>query len=93
MAKSKQPTPSEQLLELQNLMPTALIERIRSGEASASDLSVARQLLKDNGVIANAAEGTPMRELAKDILPFPSDEDHELAAGAESAPDAATALR
>ena len=43
--------------------------RVRSGEAKASDLNVALQFLKDNGIEGLPAENTPLKELV-DELPF-----------------------
>jgi hypothetical protein len=40
-----------------------------SGECQASDLNVARQFLKDNGIEAGTKQSEPMANLAK-ILPF-----------------------
>jgi len=38
------------LEELHNETAQVLLDRIKSGEATAADLSVARQFLKDNGI-------------------------------------------
>lgn len=49
-----------------------LLRRVESGEASAAELNVARQFLKDNGI--ECAVGKPseaMRGLAK-AMPFPA---------------------
>ena len=51
---------------------TDLLNKIKSGEASSADLSVARQFLKDNGIDCAAGEGTPLHNLA---LSLPFDED------------------
>jgi hypothetical protein len=50
-----------------------LLRRIETGEASSADLSVARQVLKDNGIDANANQSEPLANLAK-ILPFDPEE-------------------
>lgn len=52
----------------------ALAERIKTGEATAADLAVARQFLKDNGV-DNIAKvpNSPLASLS-DSLPFPTPE-------------------
>jgi hypothetical protein len=61
------------LLErLHDLLTADLIEKIESGNATAADLGVARQLLKDNGINAAPRENTPIFRLAT-ALPF-SDE-------------------
>ena len=46
-----------------------LLDRVKSGEATASELSVARQLLKDNGIDQSPQEGNPMTQLAV-VMPF-----------------------
>lgn len=46
-----------------------LLERIRAGEATAADLSVARQFLKDNGVDSTLYHESPIKSLAE-VLPF-----------------------
>jgi hypothetical protein len=73
---------TELLDSLHGELARQLTARIKSGEATASDLNVARQFLKDNGIDAVPREASPLTELAKS-LPFPSaedfaDEDHTL---------------
>lgn len=51
------------------MLAQELLGRIRSGEAAPSDLSVARQFLKDNGIDANTGQSEPLLNLAK-VLPF-----------------------
>ncbi len=46
-----------------------LLERVKSGTATAADLSVARQFLKDNNSDAVAEEGSPLADLARGV-PF-----------------------
>ncbi len=68
--------------DLQNMLGdlvALLHKRIGSGEATAADLNVARQTLKDNGITAPALPGTPMGKLAEAfaargsvVLPFPA---------------------
>jgi hypothetical protein len=48
-----------------------LLRRIKSGEASATDLNVARQFLKDNGIEALPTAHNPLGNLLEG-LPFPS---------------------
>lgn len=62
---------SRELHELLHLLTVnALIEKIKDGAATAADLNVARQLLKDNGVglgvVPNAGELDKLRSQ----LPF-----------------------
>lgn len=46
----------------------ALMKRIKDGTATAADLSVARQFLKDNAIQADPVKGSPLGNLA-DSLP------------------------
>ena len=46
-----------------------LLVRIRSGQATAAELNVAQQMLKDNGVEAAPVKDSGLDSLAK-ILPF-----------------------
>lgn len=50
-----------------------LLERVLSGEATTTDLNVARQFLKDNGVDSIAEKGSPLGDLGK-VLPFNDDD-------------------
>jgi hypothetical protein len=59
-----------QLLErLHTLVTQNLIDKIEAGEATAADLGVARQLLKDNNVNALPNPGTPILRLSES-MPF-----------------------
>jgi hypothetical protein len=60
----------EDLEALHGAMAKALLDRIRDGSATAADLGVARQLLKDNGIDAIAKPGSPLAGI-RDSLPFP----------------------
>ena len=62
-------TKPELMERLHSLLTQNLIDKIESGEATAADLGVARQLLKDNGVNATPAQGTPILRLSQ-ALPF-----------------------
>tara|TARA_A100000164_G_scaffold367271_1_gene389071 strand:- start:1119 stop:1340 length:222 start_codon:yes stop_codon:yes gene_type:complete len=44
-----------------------LLDMIKSGEAKASDLNVARQFLKDNGVECIPVEKNPMEDLMNNL--------------------------
>ena len=55
--------------ELHGALAKALAERISAGEATAADLAVARQFLKDNGVDAIPTDGNGLGKLAQE-LPF-----------------------
>lgn len=50
----------------------ALIDKIKNGEATAADLNVARQLLKDNGVGLGVAPNASEMDKLAGQLPFQS---------------------
>jgi hypothetical protein len=60
---------SEKLKELHEKLCEVLLEKIKSPDVTASELNVARQLLKDNGIDAVPVEGSPLQSLL-DELPF-----------------------
>ena len=60
---------SEKLYGLQDLLIDEFITRIKSGEASPSDLNAARQLLKDNQINATVSNDNPLANLVS-MLPF-----------------------
>ena len=60
---------SKILEELHTETANTLLERIKAGEATAADLSVARQFLKDNGIDSVAFQDSPVSNLAA-VLPF-----------------------
>lgn len=64
--------PKRVLKDLHSLLCDELVRRIRAGEATPSDLNVARQVLKDNCIDQAALEGTPILRLAQS-LPFDSE--------------------
>lgn len=68
MTKSSKAS-QEALEELHGALAKLLAERIKSGTASAADLAVARQFLKDNGIDAIPKEGSPLGDLVNS-LPF-----------------------
>lgn len=59
----------EALEALHGALAKALAHKIASGEATAADLAVARQFLKDNGIDSVATPNNPLGQL-KDQLPF-----------------------
>ena len=67
MSQSK--ATNEELDTLHSLVAKTLSARIRAGEATPADLSVAVKFLKDNGVQQVAVAGSPIANLLKD-LPF-----------------------
>ena len=44
-----------------------LVDKIKTGEAKAGDLNVARQFLKDNGIECLPVEKNPMQELMENL--------------------------
>ena len=60
--------------DLFEAMATDLLQKIESGEATAADLSVARQFLKDNGINASTRQRDPLANLAL-TLPFDPEAD------------------
>ena len=70
MEKSKE----EKLSNLFDLVCDDLTGRIGSGEATSTDLNVARQMLKDNGITSTPREASPLANLTNS-LPFPSSEE------------------
>ncbi len=61
----------QNLESIHDALTVALLERIRSGGATAADLNVARAFLKDNGVdVGNPATMQPLTEALTDVLPF-----------------------
>lgn len=65
---------SKKLDLLQDMLIDEFMERIKSGEATPSDLNAARQLLKDNGVQCQISDNNPASDLMK-LLPFEDDID------------------
>ena len=61
---------SKDILEaLHNAVALDLLGKIKSGEATAAELSAAIKFLKDNGIEALASPNSPMANLL-DALPF-----------------------
>ena len=44
-----------------------LVDKIKTGEAKAGDLNVARQFLKDNGIECIPVENNPMEDLMNNL--------------------------
>ena len=60
---------SEKLKQLHSILAEQLLKRIKEEDVKASDLNVARQFLKDNGIDAVPTNNNPLEELVKE-LPF-----------------------
>ena len=65
---------SKTLDTLHTELAQTLLDKVRSGDAKASDLNVARQFLKDNGIEGLPLDNSPLKELV-DELPFERAED------------------
>lgn len=64
----------EELLErLFDASLECLLNKIADGTATAADLGVARQMLRDNNISAIPKDGNPLEKLMG-ALPFPSEE-------------------
>ena len=53
--------------DLHTELATSLLEKVRSGTAKASDLNVARQFLRDNGIAGVPVENSPLKGLMDDL--------------------------
>ena len=65
------------LKELHGVLAEQLLKRVKDPEAKASDLNVAWQFLKDNGIEAIPVDNSPLKALV-DELPFDTEEDRVL---------------
>ena len=61
------------LAQLQTALADELLKRVMNGEATAAELNVARQLLRDNNVQA-LPEANPGLDGLRLVLPFPEAE-------------------
>ncbi len=60
---------TEKLKELHAVLATKVLEKVKDREVKSSDLNVARQFLKDNGVDAVPVDNSPLQTLI-DEMPF-----------------------
>lgn len=63
------PDIKKELEKLHVELTKQLLARVREGAATAADLSVARQFLKDNNIDAVPEKGSPLADLARNV-PF-----------------------
>ena len=68
---------NKKLKELHAVLAEKLLEKVKDPDAKSSDLNVARQFLRDNGIDAVPTEGSPLQQLA-DELPFDIPEKPEI---------------
>ena len=57
----------ELLQNLHTVLIENLLDKVKSGEAKAGDLNVARQLLKDNGIECIPTANNPMEDLMSSL--------------------------
>ena len=57
----------ELLQNLHTVLIENLLDKVKSGEAKAGDLNVARQLLKDNGIECIPTANNPMDDLMSSL--------------------------
>lgn len=69
------------LEELQCLTIEELIKKIKAGDASAGDLGVARQLLKDNDIVCVADGVTSLEALTNQVLLLEPEDANEVRYG------------
>jgi len=62
------------LKTLHEVLAEELLKRVQDSEAKSSDLNVARQFLKDNGIEAIPTDNSPLKSLV-DELPFNTEEE------------------
>ena len=55
------------LKTIHNELAKHILDLIKSGEAKAGDLNVARQFLKDNGIECIPVENNPMEDLMNNL--------------------------
>lgn len=57
-----------------NSLCNNMVEKLASGEATAQDLNVVRQFLKDNNISAVASRGSPIANVLE-AFPFQDEQD------------------
>tara|TARA_B100001248_G_C27276801_1_gene405745 strand:- start:92 stop:319 length:228 start_codon:yes stop_codon:yes gene_type:complete len=57
----------ELLQNLHTVLIENLLDKVKSGEAKAGDLNVARQLLKDNGIECIPTDKNPIEDLMSSL--------------------------
>ena len=55
------------LKQLHNELALKLLNKVRDPDVKASDLNVARQFLKDNGIDAIPVDNSPLHKLMKEL--------------------------
>lgn len=62
------------LSRLHDELAKSMLDRIKSGEATASDLNVVRQFLKDNGINCDGRKNPTVNSIIDELPEYP-DED------------------
>ena len=57
----------DKLIELHSILAEQLLKKVREDDVKASDLNVARQFLKDNGIDGLPANDNPLGELINEL--------------------------
>ena len=70
-------TDTDMMALLHKTLAENLLLRVKDPDAKSADLNVARQFLKDNGIDALPAEGSPLSELVGTLQDF-SDADFDV---------------
>jgi hypothetical protein len=70
-------TNADMMALLHQTLAENLLARVKDPEAKSSDLNVARQFLKDNGIDALPVEGSPLSDLVATLPDF-SDADADM---------------
>ena len=73
-ANVKKQMKDKKLEQLHTELTNKLLEKVRDVDCKASDLNVARQFLKDNGIEAMPVDNSPLKNLV-DELPFSDEEE------------------
>ena len=61
---------SDKLKELHGVLAEELLKRVKDPEAKSSDLNVARQFLRDNGIDAVPTQDSPLTKLIEETIPL-----------------------
>lgn len=69
------------LADLHGAFALHLMERLRGGEATASDLGVIRQFLRDNNINCVGEANDTLKELAASLPDFDYEESEEYSSG------------
>ena len=67
---------TSKLGELHEVVAQELLNRVRSGEASAADIANALKMLKDNGVEARGDKNPTLGSLAREFPVFDQDSEY-----------------